>query len=548
MKRKKRSLFILLIIALSSIYCLKGSCQSLRSSKSLTDVAGESSNNNYGLDFRSHGDNTEEFYLDYQDLIELSKTPVPQGKLKENLENQLNKAYIVQPTKPEEKFLYGMTLGEFFRVASWNIERGFNVDLIEKVFSSKDLLEEASSHDIDNDELFKELLVLREASVIVLNEVDIGLPRTHYQNIVRKLAQGLNAGYVFGTEFIEVDPYQLGLKKFTNEERLFLEQQALSQLDNIEKEKFKGLHGTAILSKYPILNAKILRLPDCYNWYMEESNKLTALEMVRRGVAKKIFSEKVLTELRHGGRMAIVAELLLPKNNKITVVATHIENRCLPECRYKQLEFLLKSLRFVKGPLILAGDFNTTGSDASPVSVKKEVFKRVKDPAYVARQAIWYLTPLGFVENVILNTTNALRNYKDPTTKHIPIVLPNKERKLFDLLGEYRFNDGGAFDLRGVPEKTHNGYYALLSNSNERGIKGFKPTFELERDLGVAKYKLDWFFVKSLNLKDPKDKNGSYAYAPHFGRTLSSANRAFSGRLSDHDPITVDIPIGEPLR
>lgn len=480
----------------------------------------------------------EGIYINYYDLVELCRGMPQHALLSAKLEKQLNTPIVKQPQEGEEKFLHENSLGDFFRVASWNIERGFNIDKIEKVFSSQ------ITSNID-EKLQEEIKVLKGASIIVFNEVDIGLPRTKYENIGKRLANTLKMGYVFGTEFIEVDPYQLGIKKFTEEERAFLEDKALKQLDNIDKEKYHGLHGTLILSKYPILNAKIIRLPECYKWYEEESSKLSTLELVRRGAAEKVFSSKVLTELRHGGRMAIASDLLLPNKQKITVIATHLENRCLPECRYKQFEFLLNRLRNIRNPLILAGDLNTTGTDASPTSVKKEVLKKVKDPAFIAKQAILNLTPLTIAQNLILNTTNLLRNFKDPTTKNIPIILPNKERKIFDLLKEFRFNDDGAFDLRGTLEKSYEGKYALLSNSNERDIKGFKPTFELVRSLGVAKYKLDWIFVKPLNLKESNDKEGPYAYSPHFGRTLQSVNRSFDGKISDHDPITVDIPIGE---
>ncbi|OGI09909.1 MAG: hypothetical protein A3I68_00145 [Candidatus Melainabacteria bacterium RIFCSPLOWO2_02_FULL_35_15] len=480
--------------------------------------------------------------LNYDDLVELSRTSSPFGELKQKLENQLNVPVIVRPPRSETDFLNGMTIGKFFRIASWNIERGFNADKIENIFAGRDLPEQVSG----NSALNEEFNILRKASIIILNEVDIGMPRTKYQNIAHKLAETLKMGYIFGTEFIEVDPYQLGIKKFTNETKTFLEPQILEQLNNIDKSKFKGLHGTAILSKYPILNARIIRLPECYPWYQAESKKISTLELARREAAEKIFSSKVLTELRHGGRMAIITELMLPNKNKITVVATHLENRCMPECRIKEMEFLLGRLRNIKNPLILGGDFNTTGTDASPVSVKKEILKRVKDPQYIAKQAIVSLTPVTLAQNLILNTANVFRQFKDPTTKHIPVILPNKERKFFDLLKEFKFNDGGAFDVRGISKKTHLGHAGLLSNSNERELKGFKPTFELERNLGIAKYKLDWFFVKPLSLKDSNNKNGSYAYAPHFGRTLGLVNRVFGKKISDHDPVTIDVPVGDP--
>ena len=489
-------------------------------------------------DYEQIIDKNQGVFLTYEDLVQLSMVEKPEGKLKNKLDLQLNTPIIFQPAVTNPVFLHGMILGNFIRVASWNIERGFNISLIENLFLRNT---SQSKH-----ESREELEILSNAQIVILNEVDIGLPRTHYQNIVKHLANTLKMGYVFGTEFIEVDPYQLGIKKFTEEEKTFLEEEALRQLDNIEKDKFHGLHGNAILSKFPIIDAKIIRLPECYNWYKKESEKLSALELLRRGTAEQIFSEKVLTELRHGNRIALVTNLKLPNKETLTVVATHLENRCMPECRYKQLEYLLHRLRNIKNPLILAGDFNTTGTDASPTSIKKEVLKKVKNPAYIAKQAILYLTPLSIVQNFALNTANAFRSFKDPTTKDIPILFPNKERLLFDLIKEYRFNDGGAFDTRGIAEKSH-GSTGYLSNSNERELKGFKSTFELQKNFGVARFKLDWIFVKPKKLKNSYDKKGSYAFAPHFGRTLKLANRIFGEKISDHDPITVDIPIGEPV-
>ena len=484
--------------------------------------------------------NRQEIYLNYADLVQLSKgLPLQASTLLQKLENQLNTPIIKQPPSEQINFLHDVEFGDFFRVANWNIERGFNVDRITQI-------PECSLDLKTSEKLKEELGVFSKASILILNEVDIGLPRTKYENIAEKIASTFKMGYVFGTEFTEVDPYQLGVKKFSKAEKLFLEEMALKQLDNVDKNKFHGLHGTAILSKYPIINAKIIRLPACYDWYRAEQDKLSALELVRRKTAQQIFSEKILTELRHGNRMAVVADLLLPNKQKITVVATHLENRCVSKCRYNQLEFLLSRLRNIRNPLILAGDFNTTGVDSSPVSLKKEVLKLAKDPDFVLNNIIFTLTPLTLAQNVILNTANYVKQYKDPATKHIPILFPNKERKLFDLLKEFRFNDGNAFDLRGTFEKTYRGHDGLLSNSNERDIKGFETTFELERHFGVAKYKLDWFFVKPINLKDPNDKDGSYAYAPHFGRTLHELNRSF-GEISDHDPITVDITVSEPI-
>lgn len=483
--------------------------------------------------------NGEKVYLNYEDLVALSQIAKPQGELLEKLNKQLYTPIVRQPSKHTSYFLRDVKLGEFFRVALWNIERGFNIGYIKKIFTS------VSSQ---MDKYKEETQSLQLSKIIILNEVDYGMPRTGYRNIAKGLASVLGYGYVFGTEFVEVDPYQLGIKKFTEEEKVFLEPEAIKEIENLQKEKYLGLHGTAILSAYPILSAQIVRLPECYKWYEEEAAKLSVLEKVRREGAEVIFSEKVLTELRHGGRMAIIADLLLPNKQKITVVATHLENRCLPECRANQFKYLLDRLVAIKNPVILAGDFNTTGTDSSPVSIKKEILKRVKDPEFVAKQAISALTSIGFFENIVVYTVNKLRQFKNPTHKDIPLILPNKEAKIFNLLREFKFNDGYVFDLRGVKERSYKSKAGFLSNSNERGLKGYKETFELPVTLGFAKFKLDWFFIKPLYLKSPRDKYASYAYAPHFGRTLHLVNVIpnTKEKISDHYPIIVDIPVGEP--
>jgi endonuclease/exonuclease/phosphatase family metal-dependent hydrolase len=495
---------------------------------------------NSALALTGSAEKNEGIHLNYDDLVNLSNTESPEGILKEKLEKQLNSVIIEQPTS-NINFLHGMILGDFIRVAQWNIERGFNVDKIEKALLAKDIPGLETGKEVP-----EEANILSKASIIVLNEVDIGIPRTKYENIAKRLANKLKMGYAFGTEFIEVDPYQLGVKKFSEKERTYLENEALIELDNLDKEKYHGLHGTAILSKYPILSVRVIRLPNVYNWYQQESSKISALEKIKRGAARSIFAEKVLTELRHGGRMAIVADLKLPNNQIITVVATHIENRCIPGKRFEQVNFLLDQIKDIENPLILTGDFNTTGSDASPTSVKKEVLKKVKDKDFLIKQALLAITPFGIVQNLVVNGVNIIRQFKNPTARNIPVILPNKERILFDYIKEFSFVDGKTFDVRGIPEKTHRGNCGLFSNSNERSLKGFKTTFEMQKAFGIAKYKLDWFFVKPLNLKDSNDKEASYAYAPHYGRTLSALNRSFGERISDHDPITVDIPVSEP--
>ena len=106
---------------------------------------------------------------------------------------------------------------------------------------------------------------------------------------------------------------------------------------------------------------------------------------------------------------------------------------------------------------------------------------------------------------------------------------------------------GGAFDFRGERERSIGSGKSPLANSNQRGAKGFITTFEVERTIGfVGKFKLDWIFVKPHVLTSSYGEGQPYAFAPHFGRTLKALNHSIEDRISDHDPLIVDLPLREP--
>jgi hypothetical protein len=136
----------------------------------------------------------------------------------------------------------------------------------------------------------------------------------------------------------------------------------------------------------------------------------------------------------------------------------------------------------------------------------------------------------------------------DPTSANIPGLSANLERGLFSTVEGFRFADGKAFDFRGEVEHTSNGKSGTLADSNQRLTKGFAPTFITELIWGkvrVAKFKLDWIFVKS-ELDNPRDQKGSYILAPHFARTLTDLNNFTPEPMSDHSPMTVDLPFHDP--
>ena len=121
----------------------------------------------------------------------------------------------------------------------------------------------------------------------------------------------------------------------------------------------------------------------------------------------------------------------------------------------------------------------------------------------------------------------------------------NAEAKFFTTLEDFRFEDGGRFDFNGEPERSSNGRSGKLANSNERAEKGFVPTDELGKKFGpIGQFKLDWIFVKPGKLSDSPGPNTSYAFTPCFGRTLKELNHSIPDRISDHNPITVELPLG----
>ena len=111
---------------------------------------------------------------------------------------------------------------------------------------------------------------------------------------------------------------------------------------------------------------------------------------------------------------------------------------------------------------------------------------------------------------------------------------------------QFRFTDGRTLDFRGDRSRSSNGKGGTLANSNERGAKGFVRTFQFDRNVGPKGwFKLDWILVKPY-VEHPRDSRQPYIFAPHAARTLTRLNYAPKGRISDHSPITVDLPFQEP--
>ena len=496
--------------------------------------------------------------LTFDELVDLEENDPPSAAaLAQKLEHLLttpflsNEAYFdgAKPKRPSSP-----ELGPYLRAICWNIERGIHFDPIRIALSEPDKFDEILAERKDPKAkpltpnqlkvVKQQLDILQPADLLILNEVDYGVTRTDYRDVARDLAKALRMNYAYGVEFLELDPLNLGLEKVELEDK---EAQAdIQKSFDVDKSRYVGMHGTAVLSRYPILKATLRPLPICYDWYASEKKAISKLESGRRAGANLAFMERIAREIRRGGRTVLFVELAVPESptGVVTVVAPHLENKCKPGCRAKQAAQVLEWIRGNHNPVILGGDLNTTGMDNAPVSASKVLADRVKDYDKWAIDAVKWSTG---APTVLLMPINMMRNKNDPTGFDVPVVSRKKEAKLFDESNKFRFEDGHLFDFRGESERSADSRGGNLSDSNQRSGKGFRYTFALAKTYGglFGEYKLDWFFVKGL-ATDSRKAGGKYQFAPHFARTLLELNNAPEESLSDHFPITVDLPLTEP--
>ncbi len=492
--------------------------------------------------------------LSFEDLVTLASAAKPEGALAARLSALLNTPFVenaatdIQPHRPSVT-----GLGVVLRVAQWNIERGLNFEQIRSALADPgEFLQMTKTGDRVSPRGKKvvesQLATLQGADVLVLNEADWGMKRTEYRDVARELAAALHMNYTYGVEFVEVDPLfdldieQLHLTDAQQDQRL---QQDLQ----VDRQRYHGLHGTAILSRYPIEGARILRLPVCYDWYAKEYKAISKLEKARRWSAHKLFRERVERELRQGGRMALIADISIPDlpTGHATIVATHLENKCPPACRRRQMQALLADVKSNANPLVTAGDLNTTSRDDTPTSVRNEIMTRVTDYQFWIGQAVSHFNPLGVFQYTLV-PLRYFHGYNDPTAFHLPILWDNREQPLFKTMEKFRFADGHAFDFRGLPDRTLPPRRRTLADSNQRGGKGFVPSYAFTRNYNglVGQFKLDWIFVKPF-VDDPRRAKQSFRFAPHFPVTMRELNEAVADRISDHPPMTVDLPLTDPV-
>ncbi len=517
---------------------------------------GASAQNGNGADYTR---SAQPEIFSYQELVALGEQETVDPALAAKLHTLLttpfvsNEAYF-NGTKPLRPDLKGM--GPSLRVVEWNIERGIELEKMKLLLTDQQaFIDEVHAKAASNtnpekakdDVLRAQMEVLQSADVLVLNEVDWGMKRSGYRVVVKELADALKMNWAYGVEFVEVDPKILGIQSFANA-KTPEERKELEELFSVDKARLLGLHGTAILSRYPLRDVKLVPFQYvAYDWYNGEK-KYGQLEAGKRKGASLVFGEAIVREVRRGGRTNLIATIDVPDlpGGQLTIVAAHLENRTTPKGRVKQMDEILDFIRPIPHPVVVAGDMNTTGADGTVLSIKSALLRKLNDPSYWATKGIKYATGVGFGMDIAGLAFKTTKFQSDPTASGIPLLAANPEQGLFKELNKYRFEDQARFDYRGDAELSVLGRQGTLGNSNERGSKGFMTTFGLPRTLGVVgKYRLDWIFVKAYLKDDPKSAD-SYRFAPRFARTMNEANDAFDNPLSDHAAISVDLPIVQP--
>ncbi len=496
-------------------------------------------------------------HFTFSEIESLAKNKKLTPALEKKLKLILNNNYTGQTPYPAKKYLLRdeQTGRKTFRITHWNLERGYKLNELNQALNNTNTYIKLNDNDpknaLDKEALKEEIARFKETDIFTLNEADYGMHRTNYENTIREFAKIVKAKYfLFNTEYVELDP------KYLNSPKL-------------QKHKYKGLHGNAIVSKFPIVSSRVINLPQCYDWYEGELKNLSWLEKLKRATSRKIFKAPIVTELRRGDRSAIVTKIDVPNSlQHYTVVTTHFENRTRPKCRKIQLKYLLEEIKDIDTPLVLTGDLNNSEISAEPTSFVSVAKRTLTDWQNLGRVTATWFNPLSFIINPSMLAINTIRKAHDPTVLGLPIFLRNKTADLFWKVINFEFTDGNMFDFSDDKKLSYKGKDGKLSNSNQRVNKGFASTFRLSNKNIFTHFRFDWIFAKSMRIPGCQDNEDDFEdikpeckhFIPAYGRNLRVLNESHNKkypqevveniyrdfditRLSDHEPITCKILI-----
>lgn len=296
-----------------------------------------------------------------------------------------------------------------YRVLSWNLERGIELE--------RQL------------EAFRNHPYLRDVDLFLLTETDLGMARSGNVDVARTLAEELGLHYAFA-------PCYLNLAKGSGREF------------DVSGENEVGLHGNAILSRYPLERPRAIQLEN--------------------GKDKMAGREK-----RLGNQTALAVEVGLP-GSPLVAVAVHLDAQSKQSHRRDQIRDVLRALDGA-GPALLGGDWNTTTHNSS--------------------RAIHAI--LGYWLRVFLGIDRSIGHYLHPYRWF--------EKELFDSL------EAHGFDYRecNVPGERTMSYDVSCGKTRDNlgeWIPGWCFAFirwALRNHEGRCPLKVDWFASRGLRVENP---------------------------------------------
>jgi endonuclease/exonuclease/phosphatase family metal-dependent hydrolase len=194
------------------------------------------------------------------------------------------------------------------KIVTWNIEKGKRWPLLEQCLAVE---------------------AIRTADVLCLNEADEGMARSENRRIAHDIGDRLGMNVVFGQTFKELT------KGYGDDELL------------APGENTTGIQGNAVLSRFPIVDFRNLRLPTC-------------------------FDHSKRPDKREGHRHCLIVRLDCGAGRVLTIANAHLEVFGSARGRAAQMKFLLDHLP--SGPAVVAGDFNTTTfSRGSPFQIARSI-------------------------------------------------------------------------------------------------------------------------------------------------------------------------------
>jgi len=297
-----------------------------------------------------------------------------------------------------------------YRFLAWNLERGIELD---------GQLEAFRSHPY-----------LRTSDVFLLTETDVGMARSGNRAVAQSLAQQLGLHYAFV-------PCYLNLTKGSGTEY------------DAPGENELGLHGNAILSRYPISRVRPIPL--------------------KNGTDKMACREK-----RLGRQMALAADIEFP-NWRATVAAVHLDANSSQRHRYEQMHQVIDALDTGR-PAVLGGDWNTTTYNSS------RAFPAI----------------MGFWLRVFIGVDHVIRHHYLHPYHHF-------EKELFQML------EARGFDYRAcnrLGERTID--YDASDPKTRQNLGEWVPAWcfafirwSLRHHGGKCPLKLDWFATRGVRAADP---------------------------------------------